>query len=72
LIEAARQHKPALLTLLDDGAPWVPCASCGGRLFWADAREPWNRARWHCEHCRPPPPNLLRHACALPPQAPQC
>ena len=73
LVETVRRHKADLLALLAGSAPpYYPCARCGGRLFWADAQLPPDHAHWHCERCRPPPPNLRRHACALPPQAPQC
>ena len=58
------QRPPA--ELLTSAPPWAPCVRCGGRLFWADAREPPDSARWRCHRCDPPPPGLWRHACALP------
>ena len=72
LVEALRRHKAEVIELLTGGPPWVACAVCGGRMFWADAREPPDRAHWQCERCQPPPWKLRRHACALPPQTQQC
>ena len=68
-VSALRSQKSQIVRLLaNDGPPYSPCSTCGGRLFWADARELPDHASWRCEHCKPPPPDLSRHACSLPPQ----
>ncbi len=67
VIGVLRDHKPEILAALRATPPWEPSATCKGRLFWADAREPPDNARWRCDRCDPPPAGLWRHACALPP-----
>jgi hypothetical protein len=72
VLASLRENKAEVMAFFADGAPWVPCTSCGGRIFWADAREPPDQTRWHCDNCDPSPPTFRIHACVLPPPAPTC
>jgi hypothetical protein len=49
-----------------EGLPCGPCPTCANGRFWKDARLPCEGPGWRCEACHPPPPDLWRHACAVP------
>jgi hypothetical protein len=62
-------HAPALEAappLDPEGLPFTACPACGGGLFWKPADQPCEGPGWRCEACHPPPPDLWRHACAVP------
>jgi hypothetical protein len=49
-----------------EGLPCAACPACGGGLFWKDPALTPEGPGWRCEACHPPPPDLWRHACAVP------
>ncbi|HFD14729.1 MAG TPA: hypothetical protein ENJ38_00320 [Rhodospirillales bacterium] len=57
----ARPPEPAPGVVLgEDGLPSLPCATCGGRHFWAPAHRPAAFGFWCCATCEPPPLLPLR------------
>lgn len=64
--ECARPERPGP-ALDGDGLPCAPCRACGGGLFWKPAELLPRGPGWRCARCRPQPPDVPAHACALPP-----
>ncbi len=57
----ARSPEPSPGVVLGgDGVPSLPCATCGGRHFWAPAHRPAAFGLWYCDTCEPPPVLPLR------------
>lgn len=61
--------EPVGVLLDESGAPSLPCATCGGLLFWAPADGPVEFGPWRCSACEPP--EVPYHACALPAVEPE-